>query len=228
MNSKSPRVVVVTGVGRGLGRALALELTALGHQVHGCVRRADAVLKGQLAITGGSLAVVDTTDRVAVESWAVSLLNHVVPDLVINNAAVIHQNNLLENIAPEEVARVLAVNVGGVVNICRAFLPAMKRKSKGVIVNLSSGAGRMGLPQISVYCASKFAVEGLTKALAAELPHGMAAVAVSPGVVDTDMLRSTRGDAAANCPSPMLWARTAAPFFLNLSLKDNGASLTTL
>lgn len=228
MTSTQPRVVVLTGAARGLGRALAMELTRLGHRVHAGVRQHPGDgLREALAVTGGTLAMADTTDPQAVEIWAQNLLSQGVPDLVINNAAVIHPNNLLEDIPPGEVARVLAVNVGGVANVCRAFLPALKARGRGVIANLSSGAGRQGFAEISVYCASKFAVEGLTQALAAELPEGLAAVAVSPGIVDTDMLRMTRGERAGLCPRPEAWARSAAPFFLGLDAACNGLSLTT-
>ncbi|MCD8482140.1 MAG: SDR family oxidoreductase [Verrucomicrobia bacterium] len=99
----------------------------------------------------------------------------------------------------------------------------MLEAGKGIVVNLSSGAGRTAFPEIGGYCASKFAVEGMTKSLALELPPGMAAIALSPGVVDTDMLRSNWGDLAATCQSPKEWARRAAPFILNLRCVDNGS-----
>ena len=74
------------------------------------------------------------------------------------------------------------------------------------------------------YCASKWAIEGLTKALAEELPAGMAAVPLSPGIIDTAMLRQAWADGAAAYPSPEEWVKTAAPFILQLGPKDNGES----
>ena len=74
----------------------------------------------------------------------------------------------------------------------------MVERGKGVIVNLSSGWGRSVSPEVAPYCATKWAIEGLTKALAEELPEGMAAVPLNPGVVDTDMLRQAYSDGAAS------------------------------
>jgi NAD(P)-dependent dehydrogenase (short-subunit alcohol dehydrogenase family) len=79
---------------------------------------------------------------------------------------------------------------------------------------------------VAPYCASKYAIEGMTKALAEELPAGMAAVPLSPGVVDTDMLRSAWGDGAASHPRPEEWAERAVPFLLGLGPEENGRSLT--
>ena len=83
----------------------------------------------------------------------------------------------------------MAVNVSGTLNVIRAFVPAMIAAGRGVIANLSSGWGRSTDALVGPYCASKYAIEGLTGSLAQELPRPLAAVAVSPGVIDTDMLR---------------------------------------
>jgi NAD(P)-dependent dehydrogenase (short-subunit alcohol dehydrogenase family) len=148
------------------------------------------------------------------------------PDLLINNAGVINRNAPLWEVSADEFSKVLDVNVDGTANVIRAFLPAMIASGHGVIVNMSSGWGRSTAPKVAPYCASKWAVEGLTQALAQELPPGLAAVTVSPGVVDTDMLRSCWSDSAANCPSPEDWAPAAADFFLSLSGRHNGQSLS--
>jgi NAD(P)-dependent dehydrogenase (short-subunit alcohol dehydrogenase family) len=97
---------------------------------------------------------------------------------------------------------------------------------RGVIVNLSSGWGRGTAPEVAPYCASKYAMEGLTKALAQELPAGMAAVPLNPGVIDTDMLRQAWSDGAANFPKAEAWAKVAAPYILQLGSKDNGQSVS--
>jgi NAD(P)-dependent dehydrogenase (short-subunit alcohol dehydrogenase family) len=99
-------------------------------------------------------------------------------------------------------------------------------RGRGVIVNMSSGWGRSTAPEVAPYCASKWAVEGLTKALAQELPAGLAAVAVNPGIIDTDMLRTCWAEEAGGFPAPAEWAQRAAPFLLGLSPSDNGRSLT--
>jgi NAD(P)-dependent dehydrogenase (short-subunit alcohol dehydrogenase family) len=95
-----------------------------------------------------------------------------------------------------------------------------------VIVNFSSGWGRSVSPEVAPYCASKWAIEGLTKALAAELPEGMAAVPLNPGVIDTDMLRKCWGDGAAAHSNAAKWAETAAPFILGLGPRHNGQSVS--
>jgi NAD(P)-dependent dehydrogenase (short-subunit alcohol dehydrogenase family) len=118
------------------------------------------------------------------------------------------------------------VNVIGVFNVLKAFVPAMVQRNEGVIVNLSSGWGRSTSPNVAPYCASKYAIEGLTLALAQELPGGMAAIPLNPGVIDTDMLRQCWGDQADLYQKPEAWAQRAVPFMLNLGPKDNGQSLT--
>ena len=125
-----------------------------------------------------------------------------------------------------EFDRLIDVNVKGVANVLRAFVPAMVARKVGVIVNLSSGWGRTTAAEVAPYCASKFAVEGLTKALAKELPPEMAAVPLNPGIIDTDMLRQAWGDGASHYPNANEWAESAAPFLLRLSPADNGKSLS--
>jgi NAD(P)-dependent dehydrogenase (short-subunit alcohol dehydrogenase family) len=102
----------------------------------------------------------------------------------------------------------------------------MIREGSGVIANFSSYWGRSVAPDVAPYCASKWAVEGLTRALAQELPRGLAAVPVNPGIIDTDMLRSTFGDSAGSYPDPDTWSRSAAPFLLGLGPNDSGRPST--
>src|SRR5262249_24655786 len=172
-------------------------------------------------------AILDVTDAAGVERWAKHVLATAgPPDLLINNAAVMNRVAPLWQIPAEEFDHLIDVNVKGVVNIIRAFVPAMVARKSGVIVNLSSGWGRSTSPEVAPYCASKFAIEGLTKALAQELPRGMAAIPLNPGVIDTDMLRSCWVESAANYQSAAKWAKTAAPFLLALGPNDNGTSLS--
>jgi NAD(P)-dependent dehydrogenase (short-subunit alcohol dehydrogenase family) len=222
------RTVVITGATRGIGRALADRLVELGHTIIGCGRSSDGV--DELATTLGEpnqFTTVDVSRWSEVEAWANTVLSEMPPpDLVINNAGVINRNAPLWKISAEEFSIVLDTNVGGTANVIRAFLPAMIDNKRGVIVNMSSGWGRSTSPEVAPYCASKYAVEGLTRALSQELPHGLAAVAVSPGVVDTDMLRSCWGESAAASPSPEEWAKSATDFLLSLDTRHNGDSLS--
>jgi NAD(P)-dependent dehydrogenase (short-subunit alcohol dehydrogenase family) len=222
------RVVVLSGATRGLGRALAAELAERGHTVVGCGRSEAGV--SELRAGFGEphrFDVIDVADWGRVEAWARTTLAELpAPDLIINNAGVMNRPAPLWKVPAEELAAVLRVNVGGTANLIRAFLPAMIAAGRGVVVNMSSGWGRSTAPEVAPYCASKFAVEGLTRALAEELPPGLAAVALNPGIIDTDMLRSCWAGEAGSFPAPAAWAAHAAPFILRLSARDNGRSLT--
>lgn len=222
------RLILITGVSRGLGRALAEEFIRLGHTVLGCARTAGAL--EELRRRHGpphDFAEVDVRDDTAVQRWAERLLpDHGAPDLLLNNAAVIHRNAPLWQVPAAEFDQVVDVNLKGVANVIRHFVPAMIARGRGVIVNFSSGWGRSTDAEVAPYCATKWAIEGLTRALARELPAGLAAVPLNPGIIDTDMLRSCFGADAGAYPRPAEWARRAAPFLLGLGPKDNGRPLT--
>ena len=221
--------IVLTGVSQGLGRALVDEFIALGHTVAGCARNADAIA-GLEAAYGAphDFRSVNVANDAAVADWSAHVLETVgVPDLLINNAAIINANAPLWEVSSQDFRQLTDVNINGVHSMLRHFLPAMLAEGTGVIVNLSSGWGRSVAAEVAPYCASKWAIEGLTKALAEELPSGMAAVPVSPGVVNTEMLQSCFGPSASAHETPDVWAKTAAPFMVGLSAKDNGRSLTT-
>ena len=222
------KLIVVTGCTRGLGRSLVPKFVAAGHTVVGCGRSGSHVVEmtKQFPAPHG-FAAVDVTDAAAVDAWANGVLAaHGPPGLLVNNAAVMNTPAPLWRVPAAEFDRLIDVNVKGVANVLRAFVPAMVAKRAGVIVNLSSGWGRSTAAEVAPYCASKFAVEGLTKALAQELPAGMAAVPLNPGVIDTDMLRQAWGSGANSYPAADEWAERAAPFLLKLSAADNGKSLS--
>ena len=224
----TPKVVVVTGATRGLGRALVPRFAAGGHTVAGCGRSGSHVAELQAAFPAPhAFAAVDVRDVAAVEGWAQSVLAaHGPPDLLVNNAALMNTPAPLWEVPAAEFDAMIDVNVKGVANVIRAFAPAMVARGSGVIVNLSSGWGRSTAPEVAPYCATKYAVEGLTLALAQELPRGMAAVPLNPGVIDTDMLRQAWAGGASAYPKAEQWAGRAAPFLLALGPKDNGRSLT--
>jgi NAD(P)-dependent dehydrogenase (short-subunit alcohol dehydrogenase family) len=96
-----------------------------------------------------------------------------------------------------------------------------------VVVNFSSGWGRSTSAEVSAYCASKWAIEGMTQALAHEIPKGLCAVTLNPGIINTDMLQSCFGqESAAQYPRADEWAQAAGPYLLELGPKDNGYALT--
>lgn len=222
------RTILITGVSRGLGRALALRLAGLGHLVLGCGRTASAIeeLQGLLG-EPHALSIVDVASAAEVEAWARRLLaRHPPVDLLVNNAGVINANAPLWEVPEEEFSRVVDVNLKGTYHVLRAFLPSMVERRRGVVVNFSSGWGRSTSSEVAPYCATKWGIEGMTKALAEELPRGMAAVALNPGVVHTAMLESCYGQSAKSYPGPERWAERAAPFLLGLGPSDNGKSVT--
>ncbi len=224
----SSKVIVITGVSRGLGRALSDCFIRLGHQVFGCCRSAQEIQTlNQLYGHHSHFTVVDVTDDEAVREWAIHCIDLAgAPDLLLNNAALVNKNAPLWEVPADEFSAVIDVNIKGVTNIIRHFAPAMVAKETGVIVNFSSGWGRSTDSEVAPYCATKWAIEGLSKALAQELPKGMAAIPLNPGIINTDMLRQSFGTQAGNFPTADEWAKTAVPWLLGLSAKDNGRSLT--
>ena len=220
--------IVITGVSRGLGRALVEEFAREGHQVAGCSRSPEPVeeLKKQFPAPH-RFDVLDVSDEKHVATWAREvLIEFGPPDLLLNNAALINANNVLWEIPAGEFSRLIDVNIKGVYYVIRHFVPAMIERNSGVIVNFSSGWGRDTSPEVGPYCATKWAIEGLTRALASELPSGLAAIPLNPGIIHTEMLESCFGAAARTFPMPDVWAKKAAPFLLSLGPRNNGEALT--
>ena len=202
--------LVITGTSRGLGAALAHELRSRGHRVAGC-----------------SSAETDVGDWAQVDRWARRVLQEQgPPDILVNNAGTTTAPDPLWAQDPEGVRRLLEVNVLGTFHVLRAFLPSMLERGRGVVVNFSSDWGRSTDPMVAPYCASKWAIEGLTRSLAQELPAGMAAVSLDPGTVNTDMLRFTFGEGALAYPEPAQWCGQAADLLLSLEPGHNGQALT--
>lgn len=224
------KTVLITGVSKGLGRALALELSKRGHTVIGCSRTQDKLnaLQSELSSPDRHLLLnVDVRSNSSIEELARALVEKkVVPDIVVNNAGTINKNNRLWEVPVEEFDAVIDTNVKGIANVMRHFIPLMIPKGRGIIVNMSSGWGRSGAALVAPYCASKWAVEGLSRAVAKEMPDGFAVVALSPGVINTEMLQSCFGNSASVYQAPEAWSLKAATMILNLTAADNGASLT--
>ncbi|KAF5946772.1 hypothetical protein HYC85_017000 [Camellia sinensis] len=234
------RTVLITGVSRGLGKALALEIAKRGHTVIGCSRSQENLNSLQADLSSSSSSHsnpsssdkhlfmnVDVRSNSSVEELARAVVEKkCVPDIIVNNAGTINRNNRIWEVPVEEFDAVIDTNIKGVANMLRHFIPLMIESKQGIIVNMSSGWGRSAAAQVAPYCASKWAVEGLTRSVAKELPSGMAIVALNPGVINTDMLASCFGSSAALYQTPESWAPKAATMILNLTMADNGASLT--
>lgn len=234
LNGVGSRTVLITGAGKGLGRALALELAKKGHTVIGCARTQDRLnsLQSELSDPNSPsdkhlFLSADVRSNGSVEELArVVMEKKGVPDIIVNNAGTINRNNRIWEVPEEEFDTVIDTNVKGIANMLRHFIPLMLVRKQGIIVNMSSGWGRSGAALVAPYCASKWAVEGLTRSVAKELPDGMAIIALNPGVINTDMLASCFGNSASGYQAPEAWALKAATMILNLTAADNGASLT--
>jgi len=227
--SKTIYTIVITGVTKGLGRALVEQYIKLGHLVIGCGRNVNSIESLSNSYPENTdFQVVDISDQKQVCFWAKDVLNKFgAPDFLLNNAGIINKNAALWDVPEQEFSDVININVKGVYNTIKEFVPNMIRIGKGTVVNFSSGWGRSASPEVAPYCTSKWAIEGLSKSLAQDLPEGMVSVALNPGVIDTNMLRSCWDENAAMYEKPESWAKRVAPFILNISQKDNGASLTT-
>ncbi|WP_305906719.1 SDR family NAD(P)-dependent oxidoreductase [Methylomarinum sp. Ch1-1] len=222
------KVIVITGATRGLGRAMASQIASLGHTVIGCGRSEAAIdtLMTELG-TPHRFDVVDVTRDGDVATWAASVIKDFgPPDLLMNNAALINSVKPLWQMSAQDFDPVIDVNIKGVANVVRHFVPAMIERQSGVIVNFSSGWGRGTDSGVAPYCTTKWAIEGLTRSLAQELPKNMAAIPLNPGIIDTDMLKICFGDEAKHYPSAERWAEIAVPFLLKLSASDNGRPLS--
>ncbi|MCC3530901.1 MAG: SDR family oxidoreductase [Microcoleus sp. PH2017_22_RUC_O_B] len=222
------KLIVITGVSRGLGLAMTQKFIELGHTVLGCARSVEAVeqLKQKYSAPN-HFTCVDVANDEQVKAWATKILaSYLPPDLLINNAAITNYSAPLWNISSEEFSQVIDVNIKGTANVIRHFVPAMIARKSGIIVNFSSGWGRSTSPEVAPYCASKWAIEGLTRSLAQELPRGMAAIPLNPGIIHTDMLEISFGAEAASYTPVKAWVQKAVPFLLKLKPSDNGMPMT--
>ena len=228
MAKSDSKRIVITGVTRGLGSAMAEGFAQLGHSVLGCGRSVKHVEElGQTLKGPHDFQAVDVSDYSQVKAWATRLLEAGdAPDLLINNAALMNRTGPLWEVEPDDFHALVDVNISGVYHVIRAFTPAMIKRGSGVIVNFSSGWGRSTSPDVAPYCATKWAIEGLTRSLAQELPNGLAAVPLNPGIIDTDMLRAAWGDGASAHPGPEKWAARAVPVILGLTPADNGRPMS--
>lgn len=197
------KVAAVTGAASGIGRALAVELA--GHGTHlalsdvdevGLAATVEAARKKGVTVTSARL---DVADREAFQAWA----DHVVAEhgranLIINNAGVAI-GATVEGMSWEDYDWLMGINLGGVVNGTKAFLPHLRAAGEGHVVNISSVFGLMGIPSQSAYNAAKFGVRGFTEALRIELDlldDGVSCTTIHPGGIKTNIARNARMSAS--------------------------------
>ncbi len=175
------RTALVTGAGNGLGRAIAVALSAAGARVICAGRTAGTLHETLLVIGDGSAITVDVSDEESVNDLAAAVADEAV-SILINNAGIPGPVKPLEKIDPAEWDAVFAVNVRGTYLMCRAFIPPMAAAGGGSIINVASVSGKRPLTHRTPYVASKMAVIGLTRTLAFECgPLGISVNSLSPG-----------------------------------------------
>lgn len=186
------RTAIVTGGGRGIGAAVARALTARGVAVT-VFARTRAELERVVAEGGAALAIAgDVRREEDVARLVAAHERELGPvDALVNGAGILVRAPV-EELSAAAFREVVDVNLTGAFLCARAVVPGMKARRRGRIVNVTSISGTLGTPEACAYNASKWGLVGLTKCLAEELrPHGVQCVGVSPGSVDTDMLRKT-------------------------------------
>jgi NAD(P)-dependent dehydrogenase (short-subunit alcohol dehydrogenase family) len=197
------RTVLITGASSGIGRDLALTFAKMGAKVALLARRAEVLetLALEIAHAGGEALVLaaDVTSRAEVRDAIDRALAHFGRIDVLINSAGIAIPDRVETMPPEDLERMMSVNLMGTLHTMQAVLPAMRAAGAGSIVNIASLAGRRGMPPLGAYCATKFAVVGLTEALRVELyGTGIRLSLVMPGVIDTPMVH---GASSSQTPS---------------------------
>ena len=184
----SSKILLITGVSSGFGRALAGEALAAGHKVVGTVRSAEAKRDFEsLSATAAFGRVLDVTDFDAIDGIVAEIDATVGPvDVLVNNAGYGHEG-VMEESPLSEMRRQFDVNVFGAVAMMKAVLPFMRERRRGHILNITSMGGHITMPGITYYCGSKFALEGISEALGKEVKSfGIAVTAVAPGSFRTD------------------------------------------
>jgi NAD(P)-dependent dehydrogenase (short-subunit alcohol dehydrogenase family) len=188
-----PKVFLVTGSSRGLGREITQAALAAGHQVVATARRPETLadLAGQYGSQVKAVAL-DVTDPAAAEAAvAAGVAAFGRLDVVVNNAG---YANLaaVEDITPEDFREQIDANLLGVVNVTKAALPVLRRQGAGHIIQVSSIGGRLATPGLSAYQAAKWAVGGFSEVLAREVePLGIKVTVLEPGGMQTDWAGSS-------------------------------------
>jgi 2-dehydro-3-deoxy-L-rhamnonate dehydrogenase (NAD+) len=192
-----PRTALVTGGASGLGAASAARL------------RADGLTVITLDLSGPADITADVTDEAALRAVA----GRIGPvDVLVNSAGIVGANKPLLDTTTQEWQRVLDVNVLGIVNALRVFVPGMRDRGWGRVVNLASMAGKDGNPNLSIYSASKAAVIALTKSVGKELATtGVLINAIAPAVIATPMNDGTAPDVLAYMTSLIPMKRVGRP-----------------
>jgi 3-hydroxybutyrate dehydrogenase len=187
------KTALITGGGRGIGAAIAATLAADGAHVMVAARSADQVeaVAGELRGRGlrADATVCDVADPDSVEAMAETAGQHLgIVDILVNNAG-IARSAPLHHLTLQEWRRIIDINVTGTFLCTKAFAPAMGQRGWGRVINIGSVLSRTGAKYVSAYAASKHAMLGFTRCIAAEMANrGVTVNAICPGYVDTEMV----------------------------------------
>ncbi|WP_292379077.1 SDR family NAD(P)-dependent oxidoreductase [Methanosarcina sp. UBA289] len=212
------QTAIVTGGGRGIGRAICLSLAEEGANVV-IVARTEREMRetARLVEKQGGRALAVKTD-IRKEEEVIDMVSKTMNafgriDILVNNAGAAYRKYLVET-STKEYNEIMDTNVKGMFFCTKYALPHLLKRGEGRIVNISSGAGKHGIPKLSIYCASKFAVIGFTESLAYEVGGGIQVYAVCPAGVDTGMYHSLFSD------EPVLKPEDVARKVLELCLPE--------
>lgn len=212
------QTAVVTGGGKGIGRAICLALAREGADIVIASRTEKDIREtARMVEKEGRRAFAMSTD-IRIEEDVKNMVSETVNafgriDILINNAGVAYRKHLVDT-STEEYENIMDTNVKGMFFCTKYALPYLLKRGEGRIINISSGAGKHGIPKLSIYCASKFAVIGFTESIAYEIGGGAQVYAVCPASVDTDMYRSLHVD------EPVLKPEDVARKVLELCLPE--------
>lgn len=215
------KVVILTGVTRGIGKQIALDLSSCGYFVIGLYKSNDMLAK-EIENHNENIKTYkcDVSDCKQVEELSNQIIQEYgVPYGIVNNAG-IAKTSLFTDVSEEEFDEIFNVNVKGTFAITKSFLPSMINKKQGRIINISSIWGIYGGSCEVVYSASKAAIIGMTKALAREVgPSGINVNCIAPGVIKTDMLDNLSEDDLKELAEETSLLRNGTPKDVSNSVK---------
>jgi NAD(P)-dependent dehydrogenase (short-subunit alcohol dehydrogenase family) len=219
-SSDNQKVAIVTGSSTGIGYETSIALARGGFITYATMRNLSKAEGIKSVATKESLRLhvtqLDVTDDLSVKNAVQSILyKEGRIDLLVNNAGYV-LSGAFEDLAIDEIKAQYETNVFGLIRTTQAVLPIMRKQKSGIIVNISSGAGRFGYPGHSAYISTKFAVEGLSESVSYELePFGIKVVIVEPGVIRTNIVNTmvvARKSQDPNSPYSQMMQKMANAF----------------